>query len=107
MFNQVILIGKLKNIYEEDKDTFIEIEVKRPFKNTKGEYDIDLIKCKLWNSFNLESLKQLNKESIIAIKGYIQYDNGVIIEKVTFIEEPQKYSSGGGKHRLFSSKGEL
>ena len=46
MLNQLILLGRIVEINNEDRT--VELAVPRSFKNAEGEYETDYIKCKMY-----------------------------------------------------------
>lgn len=78
MFNQVILIGKVKEVCEI-KETIngfkfldIIVDVQRNYKNQNNEYDIDTIKCTMWKNIaeHIATIDCTGK--YVFIKGRIQ-----------------------------------
>ena len=102
MLNQVVLVGRIATDPEivelgNKKRTAINIAVSRSFKNQNGEYDVDFIRCILWNAIAESTCEYCNKGDLVGIKGRIQtssfekedgtttYITEVIAEKVTFL----------------------
>lgn len=107
MLNQVVLVGRLTadpeviKEHEGHKKSVLNIAVPRSFKNAKGEYDIDFIRCVLWDNIAESTAEYCHKSDIIGIKGRIQVlnidDDGtkklcteVVAEKVTFLSSNNK-----------------
>lgn len=103
MLNQVVLVGRLfvspiLNETEKGKKvSTIILAVPRNFKNVKGEYDTDFIKCTLWSGVAESTVEYCHKGDIIGVKGRLQsrsyevedekknYVMEIIAEKVTFL----------------------
>ena len=100
--NQVILVGRVVEnpILEEKEDkkvAIVKLSVPRPFKNSYGEYDSDIIDCVLWNLIAENTVDYVTEGNVIGIKGRLAHLENeektiVIAEKVTFL------SNGGMKN---------
>ena len=110
MHNLVYLIGRLTKDPEKVKlesgktVTTITVAVNRNFKNPDGVYDVDYIKCTLWNGIAESTCEYTHKGDLIGIKGriqntdYIDGDNNkiytyeIIADKVSFLscKKPQE-----------------
>lgn len=90
MLNQIVIIGRL---CQEIKDNIIVISVPRSFKNENGEYDTDLITCRVSGNLAENAEKFCTKDSLIGIKGRIENNNNkieVIAEKITFLSNSKE-----------------
>ena len=76
MFNQLFLLGKIKNMKNIDKNE-LEIEVKRNYKNTDGIFEKDCFKCNLWIAISKKISLNCKEGDLVAIKGRLVDDNGV------------------------------
>lgn len=103
MHNLIYLIGRLTKDPEKVKlesgktVTTITIAVNRNFKNSEGIYDVDYIKCTLWNGIAESTCEYTHKGDLIGVRGriqnndYIDEDNNkkytyeVIADKVSFL----------------------
>lgn len=93
MMNQAILIGR---IVKMDKDTegkvVMTVAVSRSYKNTKGEYDTDMIKVQLMGNIASNTFEYCRKGDLVGIKGSMQSKKGSIIvvgEKITFLSNKE------------------
>lgn len=95
LMNQTVLVGRLVNNPElhetENGKSFcnLTIAVPRPYKNDKGEYDTDFIKCKLWQGVAQRTSQYCKKGDLVGVKGRLQVNNKndleVNVEKITFL----------------------
>ena len=103
MHNLIYLIGRLTKEPEKVKlengktVTTITIAVNRNFKNPDGIYEVDYIRCTLWNGIAESTCEYTHKGDLIGIKGriqnnnYIDSDNNkkyayeIIADKVSFL----------------------
>ena len=102
MLNQVVMVGrlveepKIQELEDGKKVTNITLAVQRSFKNIDGIYDVDFIRCTLWNGVAQNTCEYVNKGDLVGIKGRLQtssfekdgenkYTMDVIAEKVTFL----------------------
>lgn len=101
--NQVVLVGHLiseptlTTSSSGKKNTFIILSVKRPFKNTEGLYESDLIKCSLWNNIAEKTCEHIKLGDAIGVRGRLQsekyedelgnarYSTYVVAENITFL----------------------
>lgn len=90
MFNEVILVGKIKNIgvMEENKREIV-LEVERCFKESE-ERTFDLFVCKLWSAIFNKIISYCSYGDIIVVKGrlvkegescYIMGEHVVLLNK--------------------------
>ncbi len=115
MLNNVMLVGRLtKNpeIIKTDNGssrTFVIVAVPRNYKNTKGEYETDFIKCILWNAMAERTCEYCKKGDVIGIVGRIEsrsyekdgetrYDSEIVAEKISFL------SSKSSKENVINEK---
>lgn len=88
MVNQVVLVGRIAKITEEDNNAIIKIAVPRNYKNKDGEYEIDFIDCQLFESVAESTLEYCQTGDLIGIKGKLKSLADKIImsaERVTFL----------------------
>lgn len=93
MLNNVMIVGRLKEIIKGEDKCEIKISVPRYYKNSNGEYDIDVIPCTLWNGIANNAMEYLNIEDVVGIRGRLQSVNDnvfVIAEKITFLSSKKK-----------------
>ena len=99
MQNTVFLIGRLAKEpelirYDNGKTkTEITLAVQRQFKNSNGEYDVDFIKCTLWDGFAINTCAYLNKGDLCGVKGRLEQKNNkneIIVEKVNFLSSKRE-----------------
>lgn len=100
--NQVTLVGRLtgepeiKELADGTYRTIICLAVSREYRNSEGVYEVDFIKCVLWNGIASATKDYCHKGDVVGIKGKLQarvyeVDEAkkhvleVIAEKVTFI----------------------
>ena len=98
MLNQVVIVGRLnKEIEVKELDNtkigILELKVPRSYKNEKGEYDNDYIKCEIRNSVLENTLEYIKVNDIIGIKGRVESESDTMIikaEKVTFLSSKKE-----------------
>ena len=112
MLNQVVLVGRLAaeptsvELENDHKKITMNIIVLRSYKNSKGEYDSDTIRCVLWDQIATTTKSFCHKGDIVGIKGRIQvneiqegdnkiYITEVIAEKVTFLSSKKEEKEEG------------
>lgn len=89
MLNQVVVVGRLKNI-ENDK---VVLGVPRSFKNAEGEYETDYVEAKLMKNIGDNVVSYCEVGDLVGIKGRLESDFNrmyVIAEKVTFLSSRKK-----------------
>ena len=80
MLNQFVLIGRLKNITENE----IELKVKKVYKDENEEYKEYTLKISISNMFqNLKDNIEIG--CVIGVKGCIEENNELVAERVTFL----------------------
>ena len=102
--NKVTLVGrlvedpKIENLNEGQTRTVITIAITRDYRNSEGDYDVDFIKCILWNDSASATKDYCHKGDVVSVKGKLQsrnyetedkekkYVTEVIVEKITFIQ---------------------
>ena len=105
MLNQIILVGRIKEIKENKENVIITIAVPQNKKNDKGEYDTNFIDCILYKGIAENTKNYCKVGGIIGVKGKVQSETinlfdgkficnvcHVIAEKVTFLssQAPRK-----------------
>ncbi|MCH5167773.1 MAG: single-stranded DNA-binding protein [Erysipelotrichales bacterium] len=102
MHNLVYLIGRLSEDpvvkeYDDGKSMLtINLAVQRSFKNEDGIYEVDFIRCILWNGIASHTSEYCKKGDLVGVKGRIQtrsyedndekkYITEVIVDKVSFL----------------------
>ena len=94
MLNQVIIVGRLRKVVDlgENKGAIITIENSRPFKNSDGIYETDLIDFRIYDGIKGSMIEYCKENDIIGIRGRIQTRNEenekiteLIGEKITFL----------------------
>lgn len=85
MLNQIVLVGKVKSIEENQ----VVISVSRSFKNKDGVYESDIISITLTDVLYKQVEEYVTENDIIGIKGRVQNSDGeghsIVAEKVTFL----------------------
>lgn len=102
MHNNVYLIGRLasepevKQLDDERSILSINLAVQRSFKNEEGIYDVDFIRCILWNGVAIHTSEYCHKGDLVGVKGRLQsrtyekddenrYITEVIVDKISFL----------------------
>ncbi len=103
MHNMVYLIGRLTEDpeikeYDEGRSMLtIKLAVQRSYKNEEGLYEVDYIRCVLWNGIANHTSEYCRKGDLVGVKGKIQtrsyeddkgdkkYITEVIVDKVSFL----------------------
>lgn len=89
MLNQVVLIGRIKEMHEGK----IIISIPRNYKNEDGEYDNDLITVFVRGQLNDTVQNYCSIEDIVGVKGKVSTEKDNIIieaEKITFLSTSKK-----------------
>lgn len=95
MLNQVVLVGRLKEIKEIKEKLLITIATPRPFKNEDGEYETDYIDILVRNG-SVQNVKEYcNNNDLIGIKGRLEQIKdsvipAIVAEKITFLKSGDK-----------------
>lgn len=93
MLNQVVLVGRITSIPEEEKKDKIIIAVPRAYKNADGEYENDFITIQLFKSLSENAFEYLTTGDLVGVKGRLQTkDDKVIVcaEKLTFLSSKRE-----------------
>ncbi len=108
MVNSVVLVGRLvsnpeiKELSDGKKVINISLAVQRNYKNINGEYDVDFIRCTIWNGIADNVNEYCHKGDIVGIKGRLQSNNyedkegskkyllEVMVDKVAFISSKKE-----------------
>lgn len=93
MLNQLVLVGRLKEIKEEEKGINITLVVPRSYKNEEGIYEEDYIPVRLFGNVANNTKEWCNKGDLIGIKGRIQAkdnDIEIVAEKLTFLSNKKE-----------------
>ena len=102
MHNLVYLIGRLtqdpevKELDDEKSSLAINLAVQRSYKNEEGIYEVDYIRCILWNGIATHTSEYCHKGDLVGVKGRLQtrkyevdketkYITEVIVDKVSFL----------------------
>lgn len=89
MLNQIILVGRVANLEVNDEGkAILMLAVPRSFKNADGEYETDILKCRLYGAIATNTKEYCKKGDIVGVKGRLQSEDGSMIaiaEKVTFL----------------------
>lgn len=92
MLNQIVMVGRIKEI--RDNYPLIVIEVAKPFKNNKGEYEKDVFNIDLLEGIHSNIINFCKINDLVGIKGRVSSNNGqdikIIAEKVTFLSSSKK-----------------
>ena len=92
MLNQFVIVGRVQEIKKGDNVELV-VSIPRSFKNSKGEYEHDILTFKVFDSIAHNVREYVNKKDIVGIKGRIQNTTGdveLIGEKVTFLSSSKK-----------------
>ena len=92
MMNQLIFIGRIKEIKDKNGETIISVENSRPYKNENGEYDTDIVDFKLWGAIADNVKEYCKTNDVVGIKGRIQTKiledqkiTELVAERITFL----------------------
>lgn len=102
MHNLVYLIGRLtqdpeiKELEDDKSSLAINLAVQRSYKNEEGLYEVDYIRCILWNGVATHTSEYCHKGDLVGVKGRLQtrkyevdnevkYITEVIVDKVSFL----------------------
>ena len=92
MLNQFVIVGKVQEIKKGDNFELV-VSIPRPFKNSNGEYEHDLLTFKVIDNIAHNVREYVNEKDIVGIKGRIQNTTGdieLICEKITFLLSSKK-----------------
>lgn len=94
MLNQVVLVGRLKEVkYEDEVNVGFTLVVPRSYKNIDGIYEEDRIPVYISGSI-AKNFKEYCKEGdLVGIKGRVQEKDGkidIIAEKITFLSSKKE-----------------
>lgn len=107
MLNQIILVGRvvelpsIKESVNGNKYATLTLELDRPFKNSNGEYDIDIVNVILWKGIAETTTDVCKLGDVVGMKGRIQshsyetsegqtrYGYDIIAEKISFLNKKQ------------------
>ena len=84
MLNQVILVGRVKELHEGR----MIVNIPRSYKNAEGEYDSDLVEVDIEGKINESVNEYCNKGDRVGIKGRIETLKDAMLikaEKITFL----------------------
>lgn len=90
MLNQIILVGRVQDIKQEQKKVVATLSVPQSFKNISGEYAVNIIDVSIYGIIAETTQEYVKKGDLIGVKGRLQRlekDKAleVIAEKVTFL----------------------
>lgn len=88
MLNQIVLVGRIAKIEAKEENTIMTIGVPRAFKNTNGEYGIDMLPIQLFGEVGEMTVEYCKEGELVGVKGRLQAkDNQIVIigEKITFL----------------------
>lgn len=86
--NQVVLVGRIAKIREEENNTIITLAIHRNYKNADGEYEIDFIDCQLFGEVATKTIEYCRTGDMVGIKGRLQVNNKkmiVVADRLTFL----------------------
>lgn len=93
MLNQIVLVGRLQEIKEEEKGVSITLIVPKSYKNEEGIYEEDYIPVRLFGNVAKNTIEWCNKGDLVGIKGRIQAkdnDIEIVAEKLTFLSSKKE-----------------
>lgn len=91
MLNQVVLVGRIEAI--DDENTSIVLRVPRNVKNDEGIYEDDYIGIELPDKPSKNSIEYLEAGTLVGVKGRIVGVNGkvsIAAEKISFLSTKVK-----------------
>lgn len=91
--NQVLLVGKLKHIFED----VILLNVPRTYKNEDGIYESDEIPCKLSKTIHDNVVEYCKESDVIGVRGRIEMNGSDLVvnaEKITFLSSKTNVEGG-------------
>ncbi len=89
MINQLLLVGKIKDMSAIDKNE-IEVEVKRNYKNNEGIFEKDYFKCNLWFALSKKISVSCNVGDIVVVRGRLIDNSGfcsILAEQVILLNK--------------------
>ena len=89
MINQLLLVGKIKDMSAIDKNE-IEVEVKRNYKNNEGIFEKDYFKCSLWFALSKKISVSCNVGDIVVVRGRLIDNSGfcsILAEQVILLNK--------------------
>ena len=99
MNNGFVIVGRLKDkgIIKEGRNgkyCRVRVAITRPYKNSNGEYETDMIKITLRNDLATQLHEWCKIEDLVGVKGHIESTpNGntiLVADKLTFLATHQK-----------------
>lgn len=99
MNNGFVIVGRLKDkgIIKEGRNgkyCRVQVAITRPYKNSNGEYETDMIKITLRNDLATKLHEWCKIEDLVGVKGHIESTpNGntiLVADKLTFLATHQK-----------------
>ena len=97
--NEYVLVGRLKDkgIIKEGRNgkyCRVQVAITRPYKNSNGEYETDMIKITLRNDLATKLHEYCELEDLIGVKVHIEStSNGntiLVADKLTFLASHQR-----------------
>lgn len=91
MLNQVVLVGRIEVI--DDENTSIVLRIPRNVKNEEGIYEDDYIGIELSDKLSKNSIGYLEAGTLVGVKGRIVGVNGkvsIAAEKISFLSTKVK-----------------
>lgn len=90
MLNQLVCVGRIKEIAIQDNKVIVILTVPRSYKNIEGNYENDYIEVEVFGKFAETVKKYCEVKDLIGVKGRLaKLENdkaiSVIAEKVTFL----------------------
>ena len=96
MLNQVVLVGRVKELY----DNYLVLAIPNQYKNEQGEYDTTVIPVKLSNNIAEHTRNYCEVGSIVGIKGRLVLEGTnltIEVEKVTYLSS---HTQEGGEENV-------
>ena len=91
MLNQVVLVGRIEAI--DDENTSIVLRIPRNVKNDEGIYEDDYIGIELPDKLSKNSIGYLEAGTLVGVKGRVVGVNGkvsIAAEKISFLSTKVK-----------------
>ena len=92
MLNQIVLVGRIKELKENKKNKYVVMTLAIPqtFKNANGEYDTNFIDIKMFGGIAENTKEYCKIGDAVGVKGRVQkLENdkqlNIIAERVTFL----------------------